>query len=268
MYSYTGNNPVNRTDPTGKSYFMGSGANDPFIREFQDGVYYPRGSLADEVGTGLAAHNQRLKNTMDVIAANRAAAKGDLEKFFDIVNSNNQIDWEYSGTVTVTAEVFAPDGVTILRPEGPFVASDANLENMRRRGDGDCAQMPQVDLEKQGIGLAENWLQGASVYRNYAKRRGTAIATFVNGRYPNKKTGNHVAYFLHHVEGGFRVLEQVRGAHTRARRHWCGGFGLFSRSPSIFCDHEMEGQSERDTAFDRSCYAADTITRVVGSRRF
>lgn len=33
MYSYVGNNPVNRTDPTGMSYFMGSGANDPFIRE-------------------------------------------------------------------------------------------------------------------------------------------------------------------------------------------------------------------------------------------
>ena len=33
MYSYVGNNPINLTDPTGMSYFMGSGANDPWIRE-------------------------------------------------------------------------------------------------------------------------------------------------------------------------------------------------------------------------------------------
>jgi RHS repeat-associated protein len=33
MYSYVGNSPINRADPTGMSYFMGSGANDPWIRE-------------------------------------------------------------------------------------------------------------------------------------------------------------------------------------------------------------------------------------------
>jgi RHS repeat-associated protein len=33
MYSYVANNPMNLTDPRGMSYFIGSGANDPSIRE-------------------------------------------------------------------------------------------------------------------------------------------------------------------------------------------------------------------------------------------
>jgi len=56
MYSYVGNSPTNRTDPSGMSYFMGSGANDPFIRENQyrvDGFdMSPQGTasnLTDEI---------------------------------------------------------------------------------------------------------------------------------------------------------------------------------------------------------------------------
>ena len=34
-YAYVGNNPMNRTDPTGMNYFIGGGVNDPSIREFR-----------------------------------------------------------------------------------------------------------------------------------------------------------------------------------------------------------------------------------------
>ncbi len=40
---------------------------------------------------------------------------------------------------------------------------------------------------------------------------GTAIATFENGRYPNRPRGNHAAFFLRHGPNGFWVIDQWRG---------------------------------------------------------
>ncbi len=37
---------------------------------------------------------------------------------------------------------------------------------------------------------------------------GTAIATFVNGMYPNKNKGNRAAYFLHQTVNGYFVMDQ------------------------------------------------------------
>lgn len=37
---------------------------------------------------------------------------------------------------------------------------------------------------------------------------GTAIATFVNGRYPNRPHGNHAAFYLGQDAGGIYVVDQ------------------------------------------------------------
>jgi hypothetical protein len=42
----------------------------------------------------------------------------------------------------------------------------------------------------------------------YFVSRGTAIATFVNGRYPTDDLGKHAAIYLSHDKNGIEVLDQ------------------------------------------------------------
>ncbi|HEU4509335.1 MAG TPA: RHS repeat-associated core domain-containing protein [Pyrinomonadaceae bacterium] len=81
MYSYVGNNPVNRTDPTGMSYFMGSGANDPFIRENQyrvDGFDMPppgtASSLTDESMLTFAPNWALLNEGLNITSSTNSGA--------------------------------------------------------------------------------------------------------------------------------------------------------------------------------------------------
>lgn len=79
-------------------------------------------------------------------------------------------------------------------------------------GSGDC-----VDLIKRYIpGLkgmpTSGWRAGKNVLDEGARiEAGTAIATFVNGRYPNLAHGNHAAIVLKVMPSGIWVLDQWRG---------------------------------------------------------
>lgn len=219
-YAYVNNDPVNHVDLTG-------------LMLSDIGIYQ-----TNDAGEARQMEQASLRAFQMAINANWAARHGGV-----VVYKGNRAIFQFNGlgaagsataaamagaagTASDTGQtasvsvmestlgagtVLRPDGVTILRPEGPYIASESDLDNTRKRGDGDCAQMPQYDLEKQGIGQAKYWLRGASVYRNYSIRRGTAIATFEGDRYPNRETGNHVAYFLHHTDNGIMVLEQIKG---------------------------------------------------------
>ncbi len=47
-----------------------------------------------------------------------------------------------------------------------------------------------------GAPVTSAWRQGEAVFGNKTLKKGTAIATFVNGRYPNHSHGNHAAFFV------------------------------------------------------------------------
>lgn len=55
---------------------------------------------------------------------------------------------------------------------------------------------------------ASLWKEGKAVKGNLLIKKGTAIATFVNGKYPNSGHGNHAAFFLSHDAGGIWVIDQ------------------------------------------------------------
>lgn len=46
---------------------------------------------------------------------------------------------------------------------------------------------------------------------------GTAIATFENGRYPNRAHGNHVAFYLGQAPNGIYVMDQWNDPGRKAR---------------------------------------------------
>jgi len=52
------------------------------------------------------------------------------------------------------------------------------------------------------------WTQGKPVLGNLAIAKGTAIATFTDGTYASRGTGNHAAYYLSQDAGGIWVMDQ------------------------------------------------------------
>lgn len=75
-------------------------------------------------------------------------------------------------------------------------------------GDGQC-----VALVKNCAGAPETtkWKQGAPVRGNLSIQAGTAIATFVDGKYPNLRHGNHAAIYISQDAKGIQVYDQWLG---------------------------------------------------------
>lgn len=94
-------------------------------------------------------------------------------------------------------------------PEG-FVYSDNTPERYKK----ECVALVQRLVP--GIGSSKTWQEGEKVKGagDPPLEPGTAIATFVNGEYESKDTGNHAAIFLRYGEkdgqSGIYVLDQAR----------------------------------------------------------
>lgn len=92
----------------------------------------------------------------------------------------------------------------------PFVNREVDkLLNEPKVGNHDCVTL----IKEYAPGLKDfatpSWRAGIPVKMNGAKiARGTAIATFVDGRYPRLGTGNHAAFFLFQAGNGFWVMDQ------------------------------------------------------------
>lgn len=81
---------------------------------------------------------------------------------------------------------------------------------------GECAALVQ---HYSRVGRAEHWRKGADVKGNTTIRRGTAIATFVDGVYPNDAHGNHAAFYVSQDNDGVTVVEQWNSLTKPQSRH-------------------------------------------------
>ena len=90
---------------------------------------------------------------------------------------------------------------------GPFVYSKVEkLDKQPKVFSGECAGIVQWYTH---AGLAATWKQGIAVRGNGSKiRKGTAVATFVDGVYPNKPHGNHAALYISQDAKGVWVMDQ------------------------------------------------------------
>ncbi|MGH6928399.1 MAG: BPSL0067 family protein [Dongiaceae bacterium] len=76
-------------------------------------------------------------------------------------------------------------------------------------GSGKC---PGIVQSHGGLPLVKAWFEGPKVRGLSVTPYGTAVATFVNGRYPNWETGNHVAIYIdQHPAKGVLVFDQWTG---------------------------------------------------------
>jgi hypothetical protein len=58
------------------------------------------------------------------------------------------------------------------------------------------------------VPVSSAWRQGEHAVDATTLKKGTAIATFVNGRYPSRNHGNHAAFFLRYGPNGIWIMDQ------------------------------------------------------------
>lgn len=73
---------------------------------------------------------------------------------------------------------------------------------------GSCASLVQHYTR---VGKTSNWKEGEAVRDNTTIKKGTAIATFVDGVYPNHAHGNHAALYVSQDATGIKVVDQWEG---------------------------------------------------------
>jgi hypothetical protein len=70
---------------------------------------------------------------------------------------------------------------------------------------GSCASLVQHYTR---VGSTSKWTKGDFVKGNETIKKGTAIATFVDGKYPNAKHGNHAALYVKQDTKGIWIVDQ------------------------------------------------------------
>lgn len=97
-----------------------------------------------------------------------------------------------------------------------YGAVDA-LQNMPLVGAGDCVEL----VKEYAPGLngvpTSMWKPGQKVTEAVNLKRGTAIATFVDGKYPRHETGQHAAFFLKRAGAAIWVMDQWKNDEKKPR---------------------------------------------------
>ena len=75
-------------------------------------------------------------------------------------------------------------------------------------GSHQCVALVQA---MAGAPVTSAWREGAAVSDSLTLAKGTAIATFVNGRYPSHAHGNHAALYISQSAAGIVVMDQWAG---------------------------------------------------------
>jgi hypothetical protein len=88
----------------------------------------------------------------------------------------------------------------------PYVYSKVDdLERTELVGTHQCVALLQHYAK---VSVSSAWREGEHVVESATLKKGTAIATFVNGRYPSKSHGNHAAFFLRFGPNGIWIMDQ------------------------------------------------------------
>lgn len=91
----------------------------------------------------------------------------------------------------------------------PFVYKNVkHLEGNALVGGGDCVDLIKAYAPGLRNVPTSSWRPGEKVVGGKNIAEGTAIATFINGRFPNNHTGQHAAFFV--ADGGqtIHVMDQ------------------------------------------------------------
>ena len=80
-----------------------------------------------------------------------------------------------------------------------------DLDGTEKVGSRQCVALIQIKASAPPTSARR---QGAAVRGQTLLAKGTAIATFVDGRYPNRRHGNHAALYISQDATGILVMDQ------------------------------------------------------------
>jgi hypothetical protein len=80
-----------------------------------------------------------------------------------------------------------------------------DLEGTEKVGSKQCVALLQHYAKLSRTAL---WKEGKAVFENMVVAKGTAIATFVDGKYGSLPTGNHAAFYIAQDHGGIWIMDQ------------------------------------------------------------
>lgn len=83
-----------------------------------------------------------------------------------------------------------------------------DLENTDMVGSTQCVALVQ---KFAGAPATLAWRKGDDVVSAKSITKGTAIATFVDGKYPNHRSGNHAALYIESGIDGIWIMDQWKG---------------------------------------------------------
>lgn len=87
-----------------------------------------------------------------------------------------------------------------------YVYSKVNdLDGTEKVGSKQCVALLQHYAK---VPATSSWKMGVLVFGNRSLLKGTAIATFVNGKYESLSTGNHAAFYVSQDTKGIWIMDQ------------------------------------------------------------
>ena len=89
------------------------------------------------------------------------------------------------------------------------------VEEQAVTGDADCVALIRATVAGLRGTSWSGWREGAPVVGGQRITRGTAIATFEDGRFANRAGFDHAAIFLEYAGSGIWVLEQRNGSDSK-----------------------------------------------------
>lgn len=89
------------------------------------------------------------------------------------------------------------------------------LEKLPTVGTKQCVALIKLYAKAPASSL---WKEGEAVKGSFLLKKGSAIATFVKGKYPNHGTGNHAAFYVGQDAAGILVVDQWSSSGTIRKR--------------------------------------------------
>ena len=114
----------------------------------------------------------------------------------------------------------------------PYICKNPESYEGEVIGTGQCVAFVQRCAKAP---VTSSWKEGEKVKGSTTIQKGTAIATFTDGKYPNKGTGNHAAIYLSQSDAGIWVYDQWYGHPVEKRLiRFRGGSGSPSNDGDAF----------------------------------